>query len=127
VIAKTTIKRISPMLSVADMEITTSFYCEVLLFDIVLASPNYTIVGRDGMSVHLHGPTPEDIMHDIRGHVEIYIEVDDIETLWEHVKSYNGRFRIRDLFDRDYGMTEFHIADPDDCLVFIGQVTQPKS
>jgi len=39
------------------------------------------------------------------------------------VKSFKNRYRIKDLFDRDYGMTEFHISDPNECLVFVGEQT----
>jgi hypothetical protein len=62
-------------------------------------------------------------MKSMREHTEIYIEVSGIQSLWEHVKSFKGQYRIRDLFDRDYGMTEFHIADPNGCLVFVGERT----
>jgi hypothetical protein len=34
-----------------------------------------------------------------------------------------SRYRIRDLFTRDYSMTEFHISDPNDCFVFAGEPT----
>jgi len=64
------------------------------------------------------------VMKAIRGHADIYIEISDIHSLWEHVKTFKNRFRIRDLFDQDYGMTEFHISDPNDCLVFVGQSTK---
>jgi hypothetical protein len=57
----------------------------------------------------------------VRGHTEIYIEVSCIHLLWEHVKSFKNRYKIKDLFDRDYGMTEFHISDPNDCLIFVGE------
>jgi hypothetical protein len=60
----------------------------------------------------------EDVMKSMRKHTEIYIEVSGIDALWEHVKAFKNRYKIRDLFDRDYGMTEFHIADPNGCLIF---------
>jgi hypothetical protein len=57
----------------------------------------------------------------VRGHTEIYIEVSGIDSLWEHVKGFKNRYRVRDLFVREYGMTEFHIEDPNACLVFVGE------
>ncbi len=63
----------------------------------------------------------EDVMKAVRGHAEIYIEVLDIAPVWEHVIRFKNEYRVRDLFDRDYGMREFHISDPNDCLVFVGQ------
>ena len=59
----------------------------------------------------------------MRGHTEIYVEVSGIRALWEHVRTFKGRHKIRDLFDRPYGMTEFHIEDPNGCLVFVGEAT----
>lgn len=65
-------------------------------------------------------------MNCVRGHTEIYIEVSGIHPLWEHVKSFKNHYKIRDLFDRDYGMTEFHISDPNDCLIFVGEPIAKK-
>jgi len=39
------------------------------------------------------------------------------------VKTVKDRYRIRDLFDREYGMTEFHISDPNSCLLFVAERT----
>jgi catechol 2,3-dioxygenase-like lactoylglutathione lyase family enzyme len=116
-------RRISPMLAVADMEETLAFYQEALGFTPSMKSPGYSIVERDGQTIHFQKADSEEVMKCVRGHTEIYIEVSNIHPLWEHVKSFKHRCRIRDLFDRDYGMTEFHISDPNDCLVFVGEPT----
>jgi hypothetical protein len=54
----------------------------------------------------------EEVMRCVRGHTEIYIEVSGIHALWEEI--FKDRYRIKDLFDREYGMTEFHIGDPNE-------------
>jgi len=46
-------------------------------------------------------------MRCVRGHTQIYMEVSDITSLWEHVKTFKDRYKIRDLFDSG-------------CLVFSG-------
>jgi catechol 2,3-dioxygenase-like lactoylglutathione lyase family enzyme len=120
---KTVAKRISPMLAVADMEETLAFYEEVLGFKPIMKSSAYAIVERDGQTIHFQKAASEEVMNCVRGHTEIYIEVSSIHPLWEHVKTFKNRYRIRDLFDRDYGMTEFHLSDPNDCLVFVGEPT----
>ena len=117
----TVAKKISPMLAVADMEETLAFYQQVLGFTPFIKSPDYSIVERDGQTIHFQKAASEEVMNCVRGHTEIYIEVSNIHPLWEHVKSFKNRYRIKDLFDRDYGMTEFHISDPNDCLVFVGE------
>ncbi len=114
-------KRISPMLVAADMEETLAFYQDVLGFTAMRKSPEYSIMERDGQTIHFQKAASEEVMSFVRGHTEIYIEVSGIHSLWEHVRTFKDRYRIRDLFDREYGMTEFHISDPNGCLVFVGQ------
>jgi catechol 2,3-dioxygenase-like lactoylglutathione lyase family enzyme len=116
-------KRISPMLAVADMDETIAFYHNVLGFTPTMKSPEYSIVARDGQTIHFMKAASEEVMKCVRGHAEVYIEVSGIHALWEHVKTFKDRYRIRDLFDREYGMTEFHIGDPNECLVFVGEST----
>ena len=114
-------KKISPMLAVANMEETITFYQDVLGFIPTMNSPEYSIVERDGQTIHFMKAASEEVMKCVRGHAEIYIEVRGIHALWEHVKTFKDRYTIRGLFDREYGMTEFHISDPNGCLVFVGQ------
>jgi len=109
------------MLAVADMEQTVGFYESVLGFTPTRKSPEYSIVERDGQTIHFMRAASEEVLRSVRGHTEIYIEVSDIAPLWEHVSRFKPDYRIRDLFDRDYGMREFHIGDPNGCLVFVGQ------
>ncbi len=105
------------------MDETIQFYQSVLGFKAVKTLPEYSIVERDGQSIHFQKAASEEVMKCVRGHAEIYIEVSGIDLLWEHVKNFKNRYRVRDLFVREYGMTEFHIEDPNGCLVFVGEPT----
>jgi catechol 2,3-dioxygenase-like lactoylglutathione lyase family enzyme len=118
-----TTKKISPMLAAADMEETLAFYHDILGFKAMMKTPEYAIVERDGQTIHFMKAASEEVMRCVRGHTEIYIEVSGIASLWEHVQAFRERYKVRDLFDRDYGMTEFHISDPNGCLVFVGEPT----
>jgi predicted enzyme related to lactoylglutathione lyase len=120
-------KRISPMLVTANMEETILFYQSVLGFTPTLKSPEYSIMERDGHTIHFQKAESDEVMKCVRGHTEIYIEVSGIQVLWEHVKAFKNRYRIRDLFDSEYGMTEFHIGDPNGCLVFVGEPTSKRN
>jgi catechol 2,3-dioxygenase-like lactoylglutathione lyase family enzyme len=111
------------MLATASMEETLAFYQEVLGFSTVRQSPDYSIVQRDGLTIHIQRAADEEVLRSMREHTEIYIEVRGIRALWEQVKAFKNRYKIRDLFDRDYGMTEFHIVDPSGVLVFVGEAT----
>lgn len=118
------VKRISPMLAVADMDMTLDFYAAVLGFNRVMESPAYSIVERNGATIHFMKAADESVLNAVRGHTEIYIEVDDIGPLWAHVRTFREKYKLRDLFDQPYGMSEFHIGDPNGCLVFVGQKTK---
>ena len=117
---ETTTLALSPILPAAEMSVTTAFYVDVLGFTIARASEEYTILRRGSASLHLTQAAPG-VLEKARGHFSIYLEVQQIEPLWQHAAQFKDRYKIRDLFDRDYGMREFHIIDPDGCLVFVGQ------
>jgi predicted enzyme related to lactoylglutathione lyase len=114
------------MLAVADMDQTLDFYTSLLGFAVIMKSPEYSIVERDGATIHFMKAADGSVMDAVRGRAEIYIEVDDIRSLWERVDAHRASHRIRDLFDQPYGMTEFHIGDPNGCLVFVGQPTRQE-
>jgi catechol 2,3-dioxygenase-like lactoylglutathione lyase family enzyme len=118
------VQRISPMLATDDMEKTLAFYESVLGFKPILKSPNYSVIERDGQTVHFQKAASEEVMKSMREHTEFYLEVSGIRDLWRHVQTFKDRYRIRDLFERGYGMTEFHIADPNGCLIFVGEPTE---
>jgi len=114
------------MLAIDNMEKTILFYQSVLGFTPTMKSPGYSAIERDGQTIHFQKAASEDVRKCMREHTEIYIEVSGIHALWEHVKAFKSQYRIRDLFDREYGMTEFHIADPNGCLVFVGEPTSKR-
>jgi predicted enzyme related to lactoylglutathione lyase len=117
------VKQISPMLAVGDMRETIQFYTGVLGFSIYVESAEYSIIERDGFPVHLLKAADSSVMDAVRGHTQIYLEVSDIHSLWNEVQKLRDTYSIRDLFERDYGMTEFHISDPNGCLIFVGERT----
>lgn len=105
------------------MDETIRFYEDALGCKALKTSPEYSIVERDGQTIHFQKAASEEVMKCVRGHTEIYIEVSGIDLLWEHVKNFKNRYKVRDLFVREYGMTEFHIEDPNGCLVVVGEPT----
>lgn len=111
------------MLAVANMQETLDFYTRVFGFEVGLSTDEYSIVGRDGATIHFMKAADESVMAAVRGHTEIYIEVDDILPLWQQVQPFRSQYKITDLSERPYGMTEFHIDDPNGCLIFVGQET----
>ena len=112
------------MLAVADMHETILFYCNILGFSIQMQSDDYSIISRDGSTIHLMKAATEEVLRCVRGHAEIYLEVNEISHLWRHVEPFKDQYKIKGLIEQPYGMTEFRIQDPNDCLVFVGQHTK---
>jgi len=88
-----TAKKISPMLAVADMQQTLAFYRDVLGFGVMMESGEYSIVERNGQTIHFMLAASEEVLRCVRGHTEIYIEVSGIDSLWERVKGFKGTYR----------------------------------
>ncbi len=65
--APTIAKKISPMLAVANMEETIVFYKSVLGFTPTRNSPEYSIVERDGQTIHFMKAASEEVMTCVRG------------------------------------------------------------
>lgn len=92
---------LSPIIPVADVPRSVRFYEEVLGFTAVVRADDYSIVFRNGASLHLTRAADAAVLDVTRGHMSIYLEVEDITPLWAHVSQFKDRYKIRDLFDRD--------------------------
>lgn len=112
---------LSPILPIADMDRSIQFYTEVLGFDLVMHTDAYSSLSRGVASLHLSLTDDEAALQAAHRHIAFYIEVTDLDSLWQVVMKHRDAYTVREPFDRDYGMREFHIKDPDGCLVFLGQ------
>ena len=112
---------LSPMVPMADVQRSIGFYTEVLGFEVAWQSETYSILHKGGASLHLQLASDPAVFEAARNHLSVYLTVAGIESLWAHVAQFKDRYKIRDLFDRDYGMHEFHIIDPSGCLIFVGE------
>jgi catechol 2,3-dioxygenase-like lactoylglutathione lyase family enzyme len=74
-------QRFSPMLATDNMEKTILFYQNVLGFAPTMKSPEYSIVERDGQTIHFEKAASEEVMKCVREHTEVYIEVSRIHAL----------------------------------------------
>lgn len=103
-----------------NMTETARFFREVLDFAAMMDTPQYAIYQKDNLTVHIL-PAGKDI-----GQMEVYLEVDDVDGLWATIKDKVQGLKVREPFNRDYGMREIHIEIPQtNALLFIGQEIKP--
>jgi catechol 2,3-dioxygenase-like lactoylglutathione lyase family enzyme len=107
---------LSPMIPSFDLPKTVRFFQEIFAFSTVKNAPHYAILYKDGLTIHLQN-AGKDI-----GEMSFYLEVDDLDGLWESIKDRIRELRVRAPFDQSYGMREFHIEIPHtNTLLFVGQ------
>lgn len=107
---------LSPMVPSYDIKATLNFFVDVFSFKAVMDTENYAIVYKDNHLIHILN-AGTDI-----GEMEFYLEVDEIDSLWESIKDKLEGIKTKPPFDREYGMREFHIIVPHTkTLMFVGQ------
>jgi hypothetical protein len=100
-----------------DIQKTVSFFTDLLDFKIERDDKTYVILYKDSVTVHILRAGSE------IGEMEFYLEVDDLEQVWNNMKKKLDGIRVKEPFDREYGMREIHIIIPETkTLMFIGQV-----
>jgi catechol 2,3-dioxygenase-like lactoylglutathione lyase family enzyme len=108
---------LSPMIPSYNLEETATFFKDLLGFAQEMDTPTYAILSKDGLTIHLLN-AGTDI-----GQMEFYLEIDDVDTLWQSIKDKMTGIKVREPFDRDYGMREMHIVVPHtNTLLFVGSV-----
>ncbi len=107
---------ISPMIPSFDLEITGRFFKDILAFSVVMDTATYAIYEKDNLTVHIL-PAGQEV-----GQMEFYMAVNDVDGLWASIKDNIKGLKVREPFDREYGMREIHIGIPQtNTLLFIGQ------
>ena len=109
-------KYVSPMIPSFNIDETVSFFINLLDFKVRRDDKTYVILYKDNSTVHILR-AGSDI-----GEMEFYFEVDDIEKVWDNMKSKLDAIKFKAPFDQEYGMREVHIIIPETkTLMFIGQ------
>ena len=107
---------LSPMIPSYNIELTARFFKDLFSFSVLRAEINYIILSKDRLTIHILN-AGEDI-----GEMEFYLEVDELDGLWQSIENKLAGIRVRKPFDREYGMREFHIEVPyTKTLLFVGQ------
>ncbi|MBS1976663.1 MAG: hypothetical protein JST46_04800 [Bacteroidetes bacterium] len=112
-----TARYLSPMVPSYNIPGTVAFFTSLLDFKIVRDDKTYVILMKDQVTVHILR-AGMDI-----GQMEFYLEVDDVEKVWQQMQPGLSGLKVRAPFDRDYGMREIHVQIPEtNTLMFIGQM-----
>ena len=113
---------ISPMIPSYKISETVSFFIDLLQFEILRNDETYVILQKDNLTIHILR-AGEDI-----GEMEFYLQVDNVETIWNFIKEKLGGIKFKAPFDQTYGMREIHLIIPKTkTLLFIGQPIDPNS
>ena len=114
---------IAPIIPVADVARSASFYRDVLGFEIyfVLEDNSYAVVRLQGQEIHLTGPADAAALAATRNNCSIYFWVEGIEAYFAQVSAAGTGTKITPVEDRPWGMSEFHILDLDGALLRIGE------
>lgn len=64
----------------------------------------YAIYQKDNLTIHIL-PAGQDI-----GQMEFYLEVNDINALWASMKDKISGLKVKEPFNRDYGMREIQLV-----------------
>jgi len=99
-----------------DMGKTVSFFRDVLKFEMLRDDKTYVILQKDDQTIHILRAGAN------IGEMEIYLEVDDLQSVWDHLKDNLNGIKFKAPFDQPYGMREIHLIVPmTKTLLFIGQ------
>ena len=113
--ASQTLTYVAPVLRVSDIARSLAFYSDRLGFAVEFVYESfYAGVCRDGCHIHLKGSPPpprDEIAFEREEHIDIYIGVQNAETLSERFASAGVAFVVP-LRHMPYG-TEFYVRDPD--------------
>lgn len=107
---------LSPMIPSFNLGETIHFFVELLGFTTILDTSTYAVCEKNNLTVHILN-AGKDI-----GQMEFYLEIDNIDSLWDSIKDKVSGLHLREPFNREYGMREIHIHIPQtNTLLFIGQ------
>ena len=111
------IAKACPLFASADISASVAWYRDRLGFAVAMDRPDYGIVHRDMIEIHFW-PCRE---RHIAENTSAYFRVDDIDAVHASMTGAAEGGRISPPCDRDWGMREFYVWDPDGNLLRFGQ------
>lgn len=111
---------------VADIARTKAFYAQVLGFDVIIdnADHRYAMMRRGPAMLAFIENTTDEARIATSEHTAAQIWVRGIDELWSQIEPKLAAWpdcSAKPPHDRDYGVREIHLKDPDGFLMFITQ------
>lgn len=100
-----TLLRIAPELPVADLAASIDFYERKLGFQNVMTMPDYAIVERDGVAIHLFQAAGE--KHSAQS---VHIFTDGLDQLHAEIRE-RGACLSQDIVRKPWGNRDFRVRD----------------
>jgi catechol 2,3-dioxygenase-like lactoylglutathione lyase family enzyme len=120
------IESAAAIVPVRDVSASIAFYVDVLGFErrFIADDASYAVVGRGSAVFHLQRCSDADALRATANNIAIYVAVRGVDQLYEQQRPMLAALpdgRVRPPLDQPYGMREFHVKDPDGCLLFFGE------
>lgn len=105
---------------------TMEFYADILGFEqrFISDDHNFAIAVNGEAAIHFVACDDENALRATANHISIYLWVRHVDQLYADLKpklDTLAESRVRAPFTQPYGMREFHVKDPDGCLLFFGE------
>ncbi len=104
----------TPVLHVPDVQVTATFYRDILGFTWDYGDEDYCVVWRDNSAIHF-------VKGDTRpAGVHLFQWVKNADVVHDEVKAAGGTIAV-EIADRPYGIRDFSVRDPNGVDVVFGQ------
>jgi len=120
------IESAATVVPVADLRRSVDFYVDVLGFtpDFIADDGSIGRVSRDQATIRLVHTGNREVLDVTANHISIDLTVDGVDDLYAAHRPALDRLpaaRLRLPFDNAQGRREFHVRDPDGCLLVFGE------
>ena len=108
------------VLPAKDLALSLDFYIKDLGFHLTFSwgePVDYAVLKRGAVSIHL--TKRQDEQEPSPTHTALYIFVHDVDVVYEELLARNTVI-INPIGDRDYGMRDFDVQDPEGHVITIG-------
>ncbi len=112
----------SAIFPVDDPLKTATYYQDILGFDIAFEweePPIYIVINRDD-AVGIHLVKKEDNHIPSKRHTSLFIFVHDVDALYKEFETAGANI-TNPIADREYGMRDFDVTDPNGYILAFGQ------